>query len=296
MMQNGGYYVKINQILPELSSIWGENVGKIILTLNLGNKNLNIPKVVPMDKSLTLEAPATHSSWLPWVMLPGRLVLFAAFQAFFALGYLLFKANNAWEASAAWWPFTVTLTNLVCIAVLIHLFAREGKSYFSLFRIRREDIKKDLLTMLWVFLIIIPVAMLPIYLVAIWLFGSTTAALNLFIRHLPTWAAVASLILFPITQGLAELVTYFLYIEPRVEEQLGVRWLAVSVAALALGIQHVAVPLLFNGRFMLWRMLMFIPFALMLGIVLRWRPRLLPYLAIIHVLMDMSTATMLLTV
>ena len=41
---------------------------------------------------------------------------------------------------------------------------------------------------------------------------------------------------------------------------------------------------------------MFIPFAFLAGIALRWRPRLLPYVAIIHILMDMSFASMLLSV
>jgi hypothetical protein len=36
MMKNGGYYGKINEIMPELSSIWGENVGKIYSTWNPG--------------------------------------------------------------------------------------------------------------------------------------------------------------------------------------------------------------------------------------------------------------------
>jgi len=39
---------------------------------------------------------------------------------------------------------------------------------------------------------------------------------------------------------------------------------------------------------------MFFPLALMLGILLRWRPRLLPYLVIIHGLMDLGTAAIFL--
>lgn len=35
---------------------------------------------------------------------------------------------------------------------------------------------------------------------------------------------------------------------------------------------------------------MFLPFALAVGFLLRWRPRLLPYLAIVHILMDFSLA------
>lgn len=45
-----------------------------------------------------------------------------------------------------------------------------------------------------------------------------------------------------------------------------------------------------------WRGLMFIPFAFGTGILLYWRPRLLPYVAFIHFLMDLSFGAMLLSV
>jgi hypothetical protein len=64
---------------------------------------------------------------------------------------------------------------------------------------------------------------------------------------------------------------------------------------LLLGLQHIAVPLLFDARYILWRGLMFIPFAFFAAIVLHWRPRLLPYMVIAHVLMDMSFVAMLLS-
>jgi hypothetical protein len=178
----------------------------------------------------------------------------------------------------------------------VSLFRREGKSYLNLFHFSREYVKNDLLTLLWILIITIPVAFLPNTLLATWLFGNINSAMSLFIRHLPTWASLIGFFLFPITQGLAELVTYFLYIEPKLEEQIKSKWLGVTITALALGFQHIAIPLVFNGRFMVWRILMFIPFAFLLGIVLRWKPRLLPYLAIVHILMDMATAAMLFTV
>jgi hypothetical protein len=63
--------------------------------------------------------------------------------------------------------------------------------------------------------------------------------------------------------------------------------------AFFLGAQHVAAPLLLNGRFVLWRLMMFVPFAFLVALVMRSRPRLLPYLAFVHVLMDISAAAML---
>jgi hypothetical protein len=95
---------------------------------------------------------------------------------------------------------------------------------------------------------------------------------------------------------LAELPTYFGYSMPRLEGQTGRAWLAVALASGFLAIQHVALPLLFDGRFMTWRALMFLPFAFMVGILLHWRPRLLPYLVIVHILIDAATAAALLSV
>jgi hypothetical protein len=104
----------------------------------------------------------------------------------------------------------------------------------------------------------------------------------------------ANLILFPVTQGLVELATYLGYVMPRFKTQGMNTTLAVIIPSLMLAFQHMAVPLLFDVRFLAWRGLMFVPFALLVGTVLHWRPRLLPYLAVVHVLMDFSFAMMFL--
>jgi hypothetical protein len=125
------------------------------------------------------------------------------------------------------------------------------------------------------------------------LFGDSQAALALLLRPLPLWASYASIALFPVTQGLAELPTYFAYVMHRLGLKEVRSWQPVTAASLALSFQHIAVPMLFDARFIVWRGLMFLPFAFLVGIVLRWRPTLLPYLVIIHVLMDVSFAAML---
>jgi hypothetical protein len=93
---------------------------------------------------------------------------------------------------------------------------------------------------------------------------------------------------------LAEIPTYFGYVMPRLEKRVG-SMLAVSLSALALAAQHVTLPLVFDMRFVLWRLLMFLPFAFLLAIALRWRPRLLPFLVIFHGLIDFSAAWMVYT-
>jgi membrane protease YdiL (CAAX protease family) len=238
--------------------------------------------------------PIMSSKNAPWFMLFSRIILFAGIQALLALGFYLTDSAAAWEASAAWWPLTVTLTNLICVALLVRIFRLEGRRYRDIFLIQRKYILRDLLVILGLFIIAGPVSFFPNPMLSKALFGDPQAVLPLLVRPLPLWVVYAFILLFPITQGLAELPTYFGYVMPRFESN-GMRpWLAITLPSLMLGLQHIAVPLLFDVRYILWRGLMFIPFAFFVGIVLHWRPRFLPYMVVVHVLMDMAFAAMLL--
>jgi hypothetical protein len=237
----------------------------------------------------------SSSRW-PWIMLFSRICLFIGIQTIFAFGFLLTGSSTAWENSANWWPFSVTLANLICVALLIRLFNQDGKRFWDIFHIHKEHIKSNLLALLGILILLGPVAFLPNVWLGSLLFGDPQRTLDLLVRPLPLWAAYASILLFPVTQGLAEIPTYFAYVMPKFESQGMQRWLAVSLASLMLAFQHIGVPFLFNARYLVWRGLMFLPFAFLVGIVMRWRPRLLPYLAVIHMLMDISFAAMLLGV
>jgi hypothetical protein len=229
-----------------------------------------------------------------WWLLFGRTALFFGMQCLFALGFWLTGSTNAWDNGAGWWPMSVFLTNLICLAVMVSQFRSDGQSYWSIFSINRETIKSDLLVMLGTLIILGPVSYLPNILLANALLGDPLKAVSLILHPLPLWAAYASFLLFPITQGLVEIPTYFSFVMPRLEARGMRRWLAVVLPSVMLGLQHVAVPFLFDLRYIAWRGLMFIPFAFMVGIIMRWRPRLLPYIVIIHILMDISFAAMLL--
>lgn len=242
----------------------------------------------------TLTYPSTSVQLIrwPWIMLLARTTLFISIQAFFALGFFLVGSANAWDDSAAWWPVVVVFANLICLMLLIWLYRVEGQRYWDIFRIERKHVLGDLLFIVGIFVIGGPLAYFPNVLLAGWLFDKPQTVLELFVRPLPLWAVWAGLFLFPITQGLVEIALYMAYVMPRIEAQ-GLRpWQAVLLSGFFLGIQHFAVPLLFDGRFFVWRLLMYIPFACWTALVMRWRPRLLPYIAVVHVLMNMSFATM----
>lgn len=75
----------------------------------------------------------------------------------------------------------------------------------------------------------------------------------------------------------------------RVGESQTHPYLAWMIASFFLAAQHMFLPLMFDSRFMLWRLGMFLPFAFLTGLFLKIRPSLLPYFVIVHALMDVTT-------
>ncbi len=226
----------------------------------------------------------------PWLMLISRSVLFFAFQALIALVLFLAGTISAWTESARWWTFVATFTNVVSIYLLMRMFSVEGKRYFDLIKFSRTTVKTDLLWFIGSAIIGLPVAAAPMNLLAAAIFGDAMAPTLMMFRPLPTWAFVLSF-LFPLTIAFAELPTYFGYVMPRLEAQLKNGWLALLIASFFLGAQHAFLPFILDGRFMLWRLGMYLPFALFVGIMLKLRPTLLPYFMILHALMDISAVT-----
>jgi len=217
-------------------------------------------------------------------LLPSRLALFAAAQAVAALAV-------GWEEAAALWPLTATFANLASLALLAWALSREGKTLRSVWLPARGRLRDELKWLFGLLLVLGPVAWLPNVALGTLLFGDPAAAPALLVRPGPAWAAWAALFGFPLTVALSELPTYFGFARPRLEPLLGKAG-ALGAAAAFLSLQHAALPLLFDGRYLVWRALMFLPFALLIGWVLRRRPSLTPWLMGVHALLDGATVAL----
>lgn len=228
----------------------------------------------------------------PLGMVVIRTLLFLAWQGGAAVILAITGTPDALGASVAWWPVTIVGANLTTLAVLRQLLRREGGSYRDLVRINRRTVGRDLLALLGVTLVAGIVAGLPGTFVAAALWGDPMIGTNMLFRPVPVWAAVFALVAFPITIAVSELPTYFGYAMPRLALLSRRWWLAILMCAGGLAVQHCALPFLLDPRFLLWRGLMYLPFALLLAIVLAWRPRLLPYLMVVHGLLDFAAAWM----
>ena len=176
--------------------------------------------------------------------------------------------------------------------MLFILFRSEGKSYLSLFRFARRTYRKDVRVFIVLALLTGPVAFGPNYLLSKWLWSDPAIPYEMMFRPVESWLAVVLLVAFPVTIVFAELATYFGYIMPRLMGGLRSKWLAVALPVLFLSLQHITLPFIPDLKFILYRGLVFLPFAALIGIALYKRPTLFPYFAILHGVMDMGTAVM----
>lgn len=133
----------------------------------------------------------------------------------------------------------------------------------------------------------LPIAFAPMNLLRAAIFGDPMIPTHMMFRPIPTWAFVLSL-LFPLTIAFAELPTYFGYAMPRIAAQMKNGWLAWLIASFFLAAQHMFLPLILDGGFMMWRLSMYLPFARFAVLMFKLRPTLLPYFVIVHALMDVS--------
>ncbi len=250
-------------------------------------------RVVGTDPPTAAASAAPSLPWLGW-MLVHRLLLFAAVQGAIALVLWLVGAGDAWQQSIAWWPLSATITGLCSLALLRRSLRLEGSRYRDLLRFDRAHLRGDVRTTLLLVVAAAVLALVPNIGIAALLWGDPLIAVDMLVRPLPLAAAWALLIAFPVAIGLSELPVYFGYVLPRLRRHLGRHLPAILITAAVLSLQHVALPLVLDWRFVVWRALMFLPFALLLAFVLDRRPRLLPYLVIVHILLDAGAATQVL--
>ena len=257
-----------------------------------------LPQPLPnsLESVTTRIAGDTQAPARAWLTLFARVVLFAAGQALVALVFVAAGEAHPWEASIAWWPVSATAANVVTVALLALVTRAEGAPLSILWNRSRATWRRDALYFLGAFVALGPIAMLPSSLLATALWGDPQAGATMMFRALPMWAAVPTLVLFPLSIAFSELPAYGGYVLPRLQAITGKRGLPVLIVAAVLAAQHVALPLVFDGSFILWRLLMYAPFALFVIWAIDRRPTLMPYFMGMHALIDVSVPVYVLLV
>jgi len=223
-----------------------------------------------------------------FLILVSRLVLFMVFQALIAL------LANSWEASEKYWLLTATLTNIVSIALLFIVLKHDGRKYFSIFSVNRAGMKKDLFIFIGLTLVSVPIVLIPGYFLSIMIWDKPNVPAEMMFGPIERWLVYFLLIAFPVTITFAELATYFGYIMPKLKEQFKTKWAAIFLPVIFLAIQHCTLPFIPDLNFIIYRALVFLPFATLIGVSIYYKPSLLVYFAILHGIMDFGTVLMFL--
>lgn len=220
----------------------------------------------------------------PLLMIFARTILFLM-TGLLMIAILAATGNpDPLKAYLPWWPYQVIITNVLIYFVLKYLAGREGIGLGSLIGHRPGYLRKDLLQAAALLIPAFLFGMIGLYGTSFLLWGTMPPG-DMF-QPLPLLAAIAATILLPLTNGLVETTTYMGYALPRLEVQLGSGW-AVTLAAVGLSMQHVAIPMMLDARFILWRLIAFLPLALFVAFIYRRMRRLTPLL-IVHGLMDLQ--------
>ncbi|MBK7427933.1 MAG: hypothetical protein IPI60_13355 [Saprospiraceae bacterium] len=220
-------------------------------------------------------------------LLFSRLLLFAFFQGLIAL--ILFS----WFESQKYWILVATITNICSILILRTLLKNKGINLLSIFKFDSTTLKKDLFIFLLLASISIPLVLLPSYYLNIWIYGGSSHYSDIMFQPISKVLVYLLLIAFPLSIAFAELATYFGYLMPLLKTRLKSKTLIVLIPAFFLSIQHCTLPLIFELDFIVFRALVFLPFAVLLGISIFKRPSLFPYFVVFHGLLDAMTVAML---
>ena len=211
--------------------------------------------------------------------------LFFAIIAQSLIALLFFSsASSPYMAAGRWWPVYGVLIDLGCFLVITWRAGKEGLRFRDLINFDPHHLGRDLLLGLVYILWFFPLALVGILGSSGLLYG-TLQPPSVY-GQLPDWAAVYSLLVFPIIWGLMEQATYQGYALPRLEAVLPNRGFAIALVVFGWGIQHIALPLTFDMRFMFFRFLSFIPLAVVMTLIYLRTRRLIPFI-VAHWAVDM---------
>ncbi len=248
------------------------------------------------DKNSTASIKTIYStsslSWWPVILfLPARLVFAFISQSLTAGLFLLNGSTNAWQDATAWWPVYSTVTDLLCLLTLVWLLRRENMKIIDTVGAKGKDILKQLAWTPAYLLAVAPTSILAS--IVTQAFYGTALPPMISVVNLSSAGELYSLIVWPIIWVITEEIVYLGYLLPRIEAMSGKTWVAVLVVIFFWGIQHLAMPFIFDEKYLVSRILAAIVAISSFPIVfVLWRRRLIPLIGV-HYIADLATAILI---
>lgn len=255
------------------------------------------PTAVERNSFTQIEQRVAAGS-IPWtgplLLVALRPALFFTVQGLLALTYFAFHRPGAWHEAGRWWNVYGTIVDIGCLIGLRFFTRREGlrlRDMVGPMRLRRG---RDIFIGLGLFVLIFPCFIVGSMLAQRLLYGSLDTATSVYLTQLhtlPIWALVYSVTIWWVISSPTEEAIYQGYALPRLRALTGRTWVAMVAVGLWWAAQHAMLPFVPDWKFLVFRLLQFIPgvFVMML-VYLRMR-RLGP-LILAHWCMDILGAIM----
>ena len=255
------------------------------------------PAAVPFN-ALSSVRERVADGLIPWkgplFLVALRPLLFFSVQALLALAYFAFHRPGPWHEAGRWWNVYGTLVDIGCLFGLRFYTRKEGirlRDLIGPWRLRRGH---DVLFGLGLFVLVFPTFIIASMLAQRLLYGSLETATSVYLTQLhalPVWAFVYSVTLWWVVSSPTEEAIYQGYALPRLQALTSRTWLAMAIVGFWWAAQHAVLPFVPDWKFMLSRMLQFIPGVIVLMLVYLRTRRLGP-LIVAHWCMDIMGAIM----
>jgi hypothetical protein len=239
--------------------------------------------------ALTLRSKGSHQQrlqsgrlawWVPVLMLAARPFFALATQLAVALGFRLARHPEPVKEAGRWWM--VSGTDLLSLGTLTWLTRREGTHLADLFSIRRERLSRDLVQALGDLVALTPAVGMSAALTRLFYGPSGQPPQVAVARGLPRAASVYSVLVWPTVWAAAEEATYLGYTLPRLEALTGNTPASVALVSAVWALQHEALPLLPDRRYLVYRPLSALPVTLTTTLLYLFRGRRLLPLVVAH--------------
>ena len=215
-------------------------------------------------------------------LLPIRSVLFILI---FILGAIITKQNMSDISN--WWSIVATAVNVIKILFLVLVTKKMYSSYWKL--INYEKGKTKIKQVIIISLIVLWIGTLGMYIAGFICYGKFPYAAPMMFAPIPFVLAILNCIILPITVPFAE---DGLYLGCGVN-QIKNKHLSIFIPAFFYALQHSFIPTLFDGKYIIYRFLSFLPLTIILCWYYKKKKNPLPIM-VGHALIEIASVAMIL--
>jgi len=233
----------------------------------------------------------------PLLLVMTRPVLFVLLQAALAAVFALLHRPSAWRSAGAWWSVYGTLIDICCLGLIARFTKREHIGIRDLIGNVRLRWGRDIFAGIGLFLLTFPVFMGGSFVSSLLIYGSWDPQRNLDllgVRTLPLWGVIYSFAVWWLVSAATEEITYQGYVLPRIEALSRHSWVAGVIVVFWWTLQHCALPLVPDLKYLAFRFVAFFPGVTLLMLIYL-RIRRLPPMIVAHWPMDLGAVIMTLT-